>query len=293
MKHDDFVHVDAVQPRFEPKDDALSEARAAWAEQSAHAHREELADKYGADGIQAMEGWNARIKQAPGYAVREAQLAYQTMPKPAPVAEEPADADDYLAAARKAFRSESTKQSSHDRQRALAGIDRLANEHGNVGIIDTFGKWHSDLTADPVTNAPRVLGEIAQIANNAQLDQMAREQASKYEASNKISPDERAMMIGLLQNGYSQGMADAHQRSKHLLALDEPDTYKRAVISSQRLADLPAQAQAERELQAFQRAHPEVKQGGRVWNKMQRLLSNADKTGVRDLEHAYFKATQK
>jgi hypothetical protein len=137
--------IDHVPRRDEPRDSALDDVRQAVRQASQEERREQLADKYGADGINRMLVLNDEVKALGPNAVPKYQALYATAPRlPVEDNEPERSEDDFTRSARLAFRQESKKQTAAERERARAGIDRLAAEHGGEEIIETMGNWHQD-----------------------------------------------------------------------------------------------------------------------------------------------------
>jgi hypothetical protein len=233
--------------------------------------------------------WNQNLKTHGPNSAFIARDIYQRWPRQdsarssaAEPKEEDRNEDDHMASARKAFREVSRRQSPEDRDRALAGIDALEREHGTLGVIPLFNKWHQQLSANPQDAAPRIATEIANHVNDSILNQQAHQTVRDYKAQHQISPDEHSMMQHVLLNGWAADMKDAHKMARHLLALDVEDGYQRSVTAAQRQIDMPEDIQAKAEVEAWERRNPNASNATR--GRMRKLLLSEQ---ARTLDEAY------
>jgi hypothetical protein len=173
--------IDEVPKRLVEKDHADTDVRVAMKSVAEKERIESMADRYGHDGIHQMESWNAEIKRSGPDAAKTAGLYYATNPRSAPEVEEERTEDEITAAARRAYNQESKKQTAEQKTAAINGIHRLASEHGDVGIVDTFAGWHQQLQHNPYDAAPRIQREIVDRTNGSLLDQQAYQTAKDYE----------------------------------------------------------------------------------------------------------------
>jgi hypothetical protein len=224
-------HVQQVKRR----DFADDEVRAAFAEHSEKSRVDEMADKYGHDGVNQMLHWNAEIKHSGPNVAQKAGLYYATQPRPAPEPEdEPRNEDDHMAAVRAAFRQESKKQTPEQKAAAVDGIRKLSDEHGNLGIIDKFGNWHQQLSINPYDAAPRIANEIAGHVNESVAMQSAHAQLSDYQKAHRITNAERVVMQRALLDGSAVDLKSAHALAKEELAVGDVDDLTADIVRSVR-----------------------------------------------------------
>jgi hypothetical protein len=226
--------IDEVPKRLVEKDHADTDVRVAMKSVAEKERIESMADRYGYDGIHQMENWNAEIKRSGPDAAKTAGLYYATNPRSAPEVEEERTEDEITAAARSAYRQESKKQTAEQKAAAVDSIRRLASEHGDVGIVDTFAGWHQQLQHNPYDAAPRIQREIAGRVNEAIAMQEAHQIASEYQRQHQISNEERALMVRVLNNGEAHDMSSAHKLAKWYLAQDVKDGHERDVVAARR-----------------------------------------------------------
>jgi hypothetical protein len=228
-----FDLIDTPRPVV-PKDRADDDVRKAFQTVKEKERIESMADQYGHDGIHLMESWNNEIKRSGPNAAQAAGLYYSTLPRPAPEVEEERAEDDITAAARKAYRQESKKQTAEQKAAAIHGVRRLAGEHGDVGIVDTFGSWHQQLRQNPYDAAPRIQREIADRVNETIAMQEAYQIANEYQRHHQISDEERGVLVRVLNNGEAHDMPSAHKLAKWYLAHDVKDGHERDVVAARR-----------------------------------------------------------
>jgi hypothetical protein len=272
---------------IKPRDTGFDDVREAWNRAKADGHRYDLADELGHDGVSAMEGWDRRISEIGPNAALEAANLYASAPRSSPPKEDERDEDDHAKAARAAFRSVAEKEG---RQAALpatlAGLDRLQQRHGSLDVISDFKRWDSQLRENPQDAAARIAAEINDRINDGAGMYQAHQTLSAYEKNNKISADERPVMIRMLQSGEATSLAEAHRAARHELALEIADPHVRAVTASQRAADAMPLHYARQTVAEWDAAHPNV--SGATRSKMQKLLAASK---AQDLDEAYAMAT--
>jgi hypothetical protein len=228
--------IDEVGKKIEPRDDGIAEVRSAWNRVADHERRERLADEFGAEGVDRALHFENRIRQVGPNAAKEASYFYASQPRQS--AEPPEDEPDgHLAAAKAAFRQESKRQSPADHARARAGIDALARDHGSADVLNKFARWHNDFSSDPHGAAVRTAQEIAITVNDSIADQQAHNVVTEWRRQNPhVSAEQERVMQELLMAGHVMTLPEAAKEAKRLLALDEPDPHRRAVIAAQRMA---------------------------------------------------------
>jgi hypothetical protein len=277
--------IDEVPKKIEPRDDGLAEVRAAWNRVADHERREQLADEFTAEGVDRALYFENRIRQVGPNAAKEASYLYASRPRHIAEPEEDRNEDDHTASARAAFRQESRKQSPADHARARAGIDALARDHGSVDVLNKYARWHNDFRSDPHGAAVRTAQEIATTVNDSIADQQARTVVTEWRRQNPhVSAEQEHVMQDLLTAGHVMTLPEAANEAKRLLALDEPDLHRRAVIAAQRQAEAPMMRSARQEVAIFEQQFPEVRSNKTLRARMQKLLASEK---ARTIEEAY------
>jgi hypothetical protein len=279
-----FDLIDTTMPVV-PKDHADDDVRKAFQSVKEKERIESAADQYGHDGIHQMEAWNSEIKRVGPDAAKSAGLYYATNPRSAPAeVEEERTEDEITAAARKAYKQESKKQTAEQKAAAIDGVRRLSIEHGGVGIIDTFAGWHQQLQQNPYDAAPRIQREIAERVNTSVLQNRAVQAVAEWDKRSKnVTPEQRQLMSELLMSRRAADLAESERASRYLLALDVEDPWKREVTASQRQAEEAQMHVARQTVDAWKRAHPDIAGDQKRMNRMRRLL---EKEQVRTLDEA-------
>ena len=106
-------------------------------------------------------------------------------------------------------------------------------------MIDTFGKWHEQLQADPYGNAPRIQREIAERIDGPIGMQQAHAHLAEYERQYRISAEERPVMQRMLTTGEAHSLPQAHALARQELALNVKDDIARDVTRASRQVQAP------------------------------------------------------
>jgi hypothetical protein len=149
-----------------------------------------------------------------------------------------------------------------------------------LSVIDTFGKWHEQLQADPYGNAPRIQREIAERINGSIGMQQAHAHLAEYERQYRISAEERPVMQRMLTTGEAHSLPQAHALARQELALNVKDDIARDVTRASRQVQAPQMAAARVAVDEFARVTG-LKRGSATWNKMQKLLESEKAWPVR------------
>jgi hypothetical protein len=218
--------------KIEVKETAHDDVRSAMREVAAGEHKHRIASELGNDGVSKMAMWDERISQVGANAAAEAASLYASSPRLPAKEEEPEGPDQHINAARSAYRSAQAKAEANIPQ-ALLGLDRMEQRHGNLGVVDKFRRWDSQLRENPADAAPRIATEIGQHVNNDLEMDLARRAVADFRAKNKISAEEQAVMQRVLASGQVADLPTAHAYAKHELSMDG-DSYDRDVASAVR-----------------------------------------------------------
>ena len=263
--------IDSIGKKDVARDFADDDVRNAMREVGARENRERIASDLGLDGVSAAEAWDQRISQIGPNAALEAAQLYASAPRPSAKAEEERDEPDHMRTVRAAFRAVAEKESRQATMpAALAGINRLEQRHGSLGLVDKFRKWDEQLRANPADAAPRVAREIADTVNESLEMQQAHQTLQNYQARHKISDDERALMSRMLRGGEAYDLPTAHAMARHELALEIKDPWEREVVAAQRAAEAVPMYFARLEVDNWRRRNPGV--SGAIEARMQKLL---------------------
>jgi hypothetical protein len=275
--------IDHVRKRDELRDTGLDDVRQAYRSVAAAERKRELASELGLDGVAAAEQWDRRISEIGPRAALEAGELYARQPKPQEQVEDDRNEDEHSRSARSAYRQVVEKEQRQAHLPAsMAGLDRLAQRHGSLNVVDTFRRWDNQLRENPHDASARVATEIHNRIADAQGMQHAAQQVRDYQQHNPISEKERAIMERVLAAGEMHDLPSSHAFARYQLAYDVKDGHARDVESARREREGVEMYHARLTVSEWDRRDPNVNYA--VRSKMKALLTEGK---AEDLDSAY------